>query len=105
MAKGKVVQVIGTVVDILFPPDELPAINNGIEIPMNGQKIVTEVQAHLGNNWVRTIALTSTDGLARGAEAPAGKDEIYRIGQKFLDEFKNRHGSLHCLYPSRPFIK
>jgi F-type H+-transporting ATPase subunit beta len=69
MAKGKVVLVIGTVVDMEFPQDELPAIYNGIVIPMNGNKIIVEVQAHIGNNWVRGIALTATDGLARGAEA------------------------------------
>lgn len=69
MAKGKVVQVIGTVVDMEFPPDELPAIYNGIEIPMDGSKVIVEVQHHVGNNWVRGVALTATDGLARGAEA------------------------------------
>ncbi|MES0329126.1 MAG: hypothetical protein ABUK06_02445, partial [Dehalococcoidales bacterium] len=44
MAKGKVVQVIGTVVDIEFPPDELPALFNAVEIPRNGSKLVLEVQ-------------------------------------------------------------
>ena len=69
MAKGKVVQVIGTVVDIEFPPDELPALFNAVEIPMGGSKIVLEVQDHLGNNWVRCLSLSPTDGLERGAEA------------------------------------
>jgi len=70
MAKGKVVQVIGTVIDMEFPPDELPAINNGIEIPQDSDnKIIVEAQHHIGNNWVRGVALTPTDGLARGAEA------------------------------------
>jgi F-type H+-transporting ATPase subunit beta len=69
MAKGKVAQVIGTVVDVEFPPDELPALYNSIEIAMGDQKIVLEVQDHLGNNWVRCLALSPTDGLARGAEA------------------------------------
>jgi F-type H+-transporting ATPase subunit beta len=69
MAKGKVVQVIGTVVDIEFPPDELPALFNAVEIPLGKDKIVLEVQDHLGNNWVRCLALTPTDGLMRGAEA------------------------------------
>jgi len=69
MAKGKVVQVIGTVVDMEFPPDELPAINNGVIIPQDGDKVVVEVQHHVGNNWVRGVALTATDGLSRGAEA------------------------------------
>jgi F-type H+-transporting ATPase subunit beta len=69
MAKGKVVQVIGTVVDVEFPPDELPALFNSIEIGTGENKIVLEVQDHLGNNWVRCLALSPTDGLARGVEA------------------------------------
>jgi len=68
-AKGTVVQVIGTVVDVEFPPDRLPAVYNAIEIDNRGEKIVAEVQQHLGNNWVRALAMTSTDGLRRGAEA------------------------------------
>ena len=98
MAKGKVVQVIGTVVDMEFPLDELPAINNGIEIPMDGGKVVIETQQHIGNNWVRGVALTSTDGLARGAEAidmeapitvPVGSATLGRLFNVFgepLDE-------------------
>jgi F-type H+-transporting ATPase subunit beta len=69
MAKGKVAQIIGTVVDIEFPPDELPALNNAIEIPLNGGKILLEAQQHMGNNWVRCLAMSPTDGLERGAEA------------------------------------
>jgi F-type H+-transporting ATPase subunit beta len=69
MAKGKVAQVIGTVVDIEFPPDELPALFNAVEIQMGKEKIVLEVQDHLGNNWVRCLSLASTDGLERGAVA------------------------------------
>ncbi len=69
MAKGKVVQVIGTVVDIEFPPDALPALFNAVEIPLGKEKIILEVQDHLGNNWVRCLALSPTDGLARGVEA------------------------------------
>jgi F-type H+-transporting ATPase subunit beta len=68
-AKGHIVQVIGTVVDVEFPPDQLPAVNNAIEIDNNGTKIVAEVQQHLGNNWVRALTMSSTDGLRRGAEA------------------------------------
>jgi F-type H+-transporting ATPase subunit beta len=69
MAKGKVAQVIGTVVDIEFQPEELPALHNSIEIPLNGDKIVLEVEQHIGNNWVRCLALSPTDGLQRGVEA------------------------------------
>jgi F-type H+/Na+-transporting ATPase subunit beta len=68
-AKGHVVQVIGTVVDVEFPPDELPAIYNGIEIQGGDGTIIAEVQQHLGNNWVRALTMTTTDGLRRGAEA------------------------------------
>ena len=53
MAKGRVVQVIGTVVDVEFPGEELPLVNNAVEIAVDGSKIVAEVQQHLGNNWVR----------------------------------------------------
>ncbi|MBM2824809.1 MAG: atpD [Dehalococcoidales bacterium] len=69
MAKGKVVQIIGTVVDIEFPPDELPALFNAIDITRDGHKIVLEVQEHIGNNWVRCLSFLPTDGLERGAEA------------------------------------
>jgi len=69
MAKGKVVQVIGTVVDVEFPPEGLPALFNAIEIPRDGSKLVLEAQEHLGNNWVRCLALSPTEGLERGAEA------------------------------------
>lgn len=88
MAKGKVVQVIGTVVDIEFPPDGLPALFNAIEIPMDGGKIVLEAEAHVGNNWVRCLSMSPTDGLARGVEAvdtgaplkvPVGKAGLGRL--------------------------
>jgi len=69
MAKGKVVQVIGTVVDVEFPPDGLPALNNSIEITTDGGKVVLEAQEHIGNNWVRCLSLSPTEGLERGVEA------------------------------------
>ncbi len=87
-ARGKVVQVIGTVVDIEFPPDALPALFNSIEIPTSEGNIILEVQSHMGNNWVRCLALTPTDGLERGAEAidtgaplkvPVGKGTLGRL--------------------------
>ncbi len=69
MAKGKIVQIMGTVVDGEFPVDELPSINDAIEIAIDGGKLLAEVQQHLGNNWVRCLTMGSTDGLRRGAEA------------------------------------
>ena len=69
MATGKVVQVIGSVVDIEFPPGELPALFNAVEIKSGNDKFTLEVQSHLGNNWVRCLSFTPTEGLARGVEA------------------------------------
>jgi F-type H+-transporting ATPase subunit beta len=69
VAKGKIVQIMGPVVDIQFPPDELPDIYNAIEVPREDGRLVVEVQQHLGNDWVRCVALGSTDGLRRGMEA------------------------------------
>ncbi|HLY15510.1 MAG TPA: F0F1 ATP synthase subunit beta [Candidatus Limnocylindrales bacterium] len=69
-ATGKVIQITGAVVDIVFPAGQLPAIYNAVEIQREGQEPLTvEVQQHLGNNWVRTVAMTTTDGLARGVDA------------------------------------
>ena len=87
-SKGKVVQVIGTVVDVEFPPDDLPEIYNGLELENEGERLVLEVEQHVGNNWVRCLALGTTDGLARGAEAidtgqpvavPVGENSLGRI--------------------------
>jgi F-type H+-transporting ATPase subunit beta len=65
-AKGRVIQITGPVVDIEFPPGNLPAILNAVEIEREGgEPLVCEVQQHLGNNWVRSVAMTTTDGLAR----------------------------------------
>jgi len=63
---GKVVQVIGTVVDVEFPPDQLPKLFDALALDSGGMQLVLEVQQHIGNNWVRCLALGSTDGLARG---------------------------------------
>jgi F-type H+-transporting ATPase subunit beta len=60
---------MGPVVDIEFPPGELPEIYYAVEIPRNGDTLVTEVQQHLGNDWVRCVAMDATDGLRRGMEA------------------------------------
>ena len=65
---GRVIQITGPVVDIEFPPGKLPSIYNAVEIQREGPPLVCEVQQHLGNNWVRAVAMTTTDGLARGVE-------------------------------------
>ena len=93
MAKGKVAQVIGTVVDIEFPPDELPALYNAVDIPREGEKIVMEVQQHVGNNWVRCLAMSPTDGLERGAEAiDTGAPLAVPVGRATLGRLFNMLG-------------
>lgn len=67
MNKGKIVQIVGPVIDIEFK-EELPNIYNALEIYLNGKKIVAEVHSDIGNNVVRAIALSSTEGLKRGLE-------------------------------------
>ncbi len=85
MAKGKVTQVIGSVVDLEFPPGEMPALFNAIEIERDGEKLVLEVQGHTGNNWVRCLALLPTDGLSRGTEAiDTGKPISVPVGKNCL---------------------
>jgi F-type H+-transporting ATPase subunit beta len=90
MSKGKVVQVIGTVVDIEFPPDGLPAINNGIELMQDGKRIVLEAVQHTGNNWVRCLALAPTEGLGRGVEAvDTGRPVAVPVGRASLGRLFN----------------
>jgi len=93
MANGRVAQVIGTVVDVEFPPDELPTLNNAIEIPTNGDKLVLEVQHHIGNNWARCLALSPTDGIQRGAEViDTGAAISVPVGQGTLGRLFNIEG-------------
>src|SRR6185437_3615272 len=69
-ATGQVIQITGPVVDIEFPAGQLPAIYNAVAIQRKDQDdLICEVQQHLGNNWVRAVAMTTTDGLARGVDA------------------------------------
>jgi len=70
VSKGRVVQIIGPVVDVEFPPDQVPDIYSAINVMKpDGSRLVLEVQQHLGNNWVRCVAMDTTDGLRRGLEA------------------------------------
>src|SRR5258706_10381295 len=88
-ATGRVVQITGPLVDSEFPAGQLPAIYNAVEIQREGQDpLVCEVQQHLGNNWVRAVAMTTTDGLARGVDAvdtgapitvPVGESTLGRV--------------------------
>ena len=67
MSSGDVVQVIGAVVDVKYPPSDVPKVYDALEI--DGGEITLEVQQQLGDGVVRTIALGSTDGLRRGMVA------------------------------------
>ncbi|GCE30885.1 ATP synthase subunit beta [Dictyobacter alpinus] len=70
LATGKIVQILGAVVDIEFPPNQLPKIYDELRLqgPDLEQALSFEVEQHMGNNWVRCIAMGATDGLQRGAE-------------------------------------
>lgn len=85
---GTVVQIIGPVLDIRFPSEHLPNLLNAIEIEHEGRKITVEVAQHTGDDTVRCIAMSSTDGLVRGMKAvdtgssitvPVGRDTLGRI--------------------------
>jgi F-type H+-transporting ATPase subunit beta len=90
-ATGRVIQITGPVVDIEFPAGRLPSIYNAVEIVRgDGAKIVCEVQQHLGNNWVRSVAMTTTDGLARGVAAvDTGEPISVPVGQVTLGRVFN----------------
>jgi len=86
---GKVVQVLGPVVDVDFT-DYLPAINEALETTLGGQRLVLEVAAQLGDNRVRTIAMDTTEGLVRGQEVKATGDAIQvPVGEEVLGRIFN----------------
>ena len=65
MNKGKIVQVMGPVVDVVFEQGELPDIREALEVENNGKKCIMEVSQHLGNRVVRCIMLSASEGLQR----------------------------------------
>ncbi|MDY3010852.1 MAG: F0F1 ATP synthase subunit beta [Clostridiales Family XIII bacterium] len=88
MGKGIIHQIIGPVIDIKFDPEEMPELLSAINIEFEGKTIVTEVAQHIGDDVVRCVALSSTDGLTRGMEAvdtgapisvPVGKEVLGRM--------------------------
>ncbi len=90
---GQVVQVIGPVLDIRFAHDELPALQNAIEIELNGAKLIAEVAQQVGDNVVRCIAMNSTDGLTRGTKAVDTGDSIaVPVGEACLGRVFNLLG-------------
>lgn len=92
MTKGTVVQVLGAVVDVEFPPDKLPEIYNALLTRPAGaeQDLTLEVEQLLGNNWVRCVAMGATDGLQRGAEVhDTGAAITVPVGAKTLGRIFN----------------
>ena len=91
---GKVVQVIGPVVDIKFDADSLPNIYNEIKIDMGDRILAVEVEQHMGDDIVRTIAMESTDGLKRGIKAvDTGKPISVPVGKEVLGRLFNVLGN------------
>ncbi len=85
---GKIVQIIGAVVDVRFAKEHLPRLLNAITVDNHGTKLVLEVAQHIGDDIVRCIAMSSTDGLVRGMDAvdtgapikvPVGKETLGRM--------------------------
>ena len=93
MATGKVTQVIGTVVDVEFPPEDMPAIYNALETTIQNSRLVLEVEQHIGNNWVRCLALGPTEGLTRGVDAvDTGNPISVPVGDPTLGRLFNALG-------------
>ena len=90
---GSVVQVIGPVLDIRFEDGQLPNLLNAIELELNGKKLVAEVAQEIGDNVVRCIAMSSTDGLQRGAKAvDTGASITVPVGEGCLGRIFNLLG-------------
>jgi F-type H+/Na+-transporting ATPase subunit beta len=114
-ATGRVIAITGPVVDIEFPAGSLPAIFNAVVVQREGDPLTCEVQQHLGNNWVRTIAMTTTDGLARGTTAtdtgapisvPVGPPTLGRVfnvlGQPIDEKGAVQAESLYPIHRAAP---
>ncbi len=99
--KGTVVQIMGPVLDIRFEEDQLPSLLNAIEVPNGDKTIIAEVAQHIGDNVVRCIAMSSTDGLQRGTEVtdtgapisvPVGEECLGRVFNLLGQPIDNKPG-------------
>ena len=113
---GKVAQVMGPVVDVSFPEGHLPPINNALTVPVGDRVLTVEVAQHIGDNTVRCIAMSSTDGLQRGINVtdtgksisvPVGREtlgHIFNVLGKTVDNTpdleNNEHWNIHRSAPS-----
>ena len=103
--KGTVIQVMGPVLDIRFADDQLPSLLSAIEIPNGEHTIVAEVAQHIGDNVVRCVAMSSTDGLQRGVSVtdmghpisvPVGKETLGRIFNVLGEPVDELAAPAHC---------
>lgn len=100
MNKGTITQIIGPVVDIQFAQNQLPAIYNAVEIPLDGKsngvkRIIAEVQQHLGEGQVRAVSMASTDGLKRGMTGiDTGAPISVPVGEEVLGRLFNVLGDV-----------
>jgi F-type H+/Na+-transporting ATPase subunit beta len=99
MNVGRIVRVVGPVLDVEFAPDAMPAIYNALKVdadsPVGRVSTVAEVQQHLGDDTVRAVSMDSTDGLARGAEArDTGKAIAVPVGEPTLGRIFNVTGDV-----------
>ena len=112
---GKVVQVVGPVLDIRFENGQLPALLNAIHVDNNGETVVCEVAQQLGDDTVRCIAMSSTDGMVRGARAvdtgegitvPVGKETLGRVFNLLGEAIDNKEQPVteerHCIHRDPP---
>ncbi len=91
---GKVVQIIGAVIDVRFNADDLPNIYDAVEVKYKEKHIVAEVAQHIGDNTVRCVAMSSTEGLVRGIDAiNTGQPITVPVGQKVLGRLLNVLGN------------
>ena len=98
---GTVAQVMGPVVDVRFEEGHLPPINNALELKIGSKRLVVEVAQHIGDSTARCIAMSSTDGLGRDAEAvDTGKPISVPVGRETLGRIFNVLGEPTDLKPS-----
>ncbi|MCL1810452.1 MAG: F0F1 ATP synthase subunit beta [Clostridiales bacterium] len=115
MNKGIIHQIIGPVLDIKFKAEEMPELLNAVDIMYKGKRIVAEVAQHIGDDIVRCVALSSTDGLSRGMEAedtgapihvPVGKEVLSRlfnvIGETIDDKGEAATKLKHSIHKPAP---
>ncbi|MDR2812325.1 MAG: F0F1 ATP synthase subunit beta [Puniceicoccales bacterium] len=102
---GKIIQIMGAVVDVQFERDQIPSIYNAIEVPLeDGERLILEVQQHIGDGVVRTVAMSATDGLSRGiAVRDTGTTITVPVGERVLGRILNvtgdpidGRGEVHC---------